>query len=102
MIALSKTPDEVWRDATRSRGPLGTSVSWKSNEPDGKTVADLPPSEICADSVTSTPATVPLIVLPAVGGQNKPAFPAVSSACVRYCTITDAASPALSTTNARP
>src|SRR5437016_2257887 len=100
MIALSKTPDEVWRDATRSRGPLGTSVSWKSNEPNGKTVAGLPPSEMCADSVTSTPATVPLMVFP--GGQTTRVPPAVNSACVMYCTVTDAASPALSTTNARP
>src|SRR5437764_6434844 len=102
MIALSAPPTRLWRYATRSCAPLGTWVSWKLDDVNVKTVADLPPSEIVEISVASDPATVPLIVLPLVGGQNTSVPPAVNSAGVMYCTVTDAASAAPSSTYARP
>src|SRR5437762_13854491 len=89
MIALSALPTKLWRYATRSCAPLGTWVSWKLDDVNVKTVADLPPSEMVEISVASAPATLPLIVFPEAGGQNTSVPPAVNSAGVMYCTVTD-------------
>src|SRR6266550_953850 len=101
MNALSTPQTRLWRYATRACAQLGRWGRWKVYDVKVKTVADLPPSEMVEISVASAPATLPLIVFPEAGVQNT-TVPVANSACVMYCTITDAASCALSTTYARP
>ena len=55
--------------------------------PFAATLAVAPPIEMITASPLARPATVPVSVLPPTTPQNV-SVPAVTSACVRYCTVT--------------
>src|SRR5438874_2490438 len=79
MIALSAPPTKLWRYATRSCAPLGTWVSWKVDDVNVKTVADLPPSEMVEISVASAHPTPAWPTVRVSGVERWPAVPLPST-----------------------